>query len=631
MPLSGPDVRPAPPTEWVLALLLALNFGWTTLCLGGYRPETMVWSWSFTAATFALQVVGSAFSGQRIHPATWLPVPFLAYVAANALWISPVGWLAAREWLGWAQLVMVFVIVLNGVRSRGPRKLLLVSLVSVAVITVILAGYQRFLWPDWLPTGRKQVPQFLTRSSGPFGIPNSLAALLVVLIPPMLALALQRGATAFQRILAGYVAAVLLFGLGLTISRGGWFALLGALLLWPLCVREKSWEWRLTLSVFALALAVFAGWVTYASVPRVKHRFDAMVRDMGERSRPVMWTVAGRLFLEAPALGTGTASYNVLFEKHRPAHFRDEPQWAHNDYLNLLSDHGLVGFVLAFGACAWGLTRCIRGPGMPPGTGDSATGWAGRGVTRALGVGLAGFGLALLTDFHLRIPSLGMLAALVSAEVILRLWQPPAPGAAGVGRTLGAMVGVLAVATLLLGLALPTYRGEARRYAARQAIDRLAGLRQPDLTTQRDVLTRASKALAEATAIDPRNAQAWADRAYTAALWSRVARIRANDLGREAEAYAREALARSEAVPEFWVRLGVALDLQGNWGEATPAFTEAIARAPSAITVWYYYAYHLSLTPATRALAVSATQRVLRLDPGYQPAITLQQALVSAR
>ena len=441
----------------------------------------------------------------------------------------------------------------------------------------------------------------------------------------MLALALQRGATAVQRILYGYLALLFLFGLALTISRGGWLALLGALLVWPLFVREKSLEWRVTVSITGAAVAVLAGLAVYATVPRVKNRFDMLVREMGERSRPILWKASWNLFTDAPAVGTGAASYNVLFERHRPAGFRDDPQWAHNEYLNTLSDYGLAGFVLAAGAVAGGAAGCWRRRKEPGGA--HRLGLEGDGVTRALGIGLFAFALSMLTDFHLKIPALAMVSATLAAEYILRRWPGPAPAVAGPVRQIAAVSGLLVVAGIALALALPTLRAEALRYAARERVDQLARRRNADTNAQQAVLTIASRQLAEALILDAGNAQAWADRAYVSALWSRIARARSNTLGQEAEAFARRALGSSQVVPEFWVRLGVSLDLQGRWSEGTAPFARAIELAPANATFWYYYAYHLSLTPSTKALAESALQTALRLDPTHQPATMLQQSL----
>lgn len=628
--MTDPDSKqPASLGEWSLALLLVANLSWTTLCLGGYRPETMVWSWLLTGAAVAMHLGMFGFSTDRLHPTTYAVLPFLAYAAINVAFFSPVPWLGWRDWLGWAQMGGTYLVVVNGLRRRGPRLLLLGCILVLGIIAVILACYQRFLWPDWLMMGRKQAAQFFGRSSGPFGIPNSLAAFLLLLIPLTLSLTMQRGATLFQRILCGYLSLVLLVGLGLTISRGAWLSLLGAVLVWPLCLRERTWEWRLTASLAATTVALLAGVAAYTAVPRVKQRFDQLVSEMGERSRPILWSGAWQLFEEAPLTGTGAGSFNVLFERHRPMGFRDEPQWAHNDYLNTLSDYGAIGFVLCFGGIGYIAMGALNRPGnllsersfLASRTLDTPD------VARGLAIGLLAFALSLFVDFHLKIPALAMIVATIGAECVLRTWPLRTTTTVQPLTQLAAIFSALAVALLTLGLALPTFRSEAARYAARQEIDRMAAIAEPSANLQKSVLGAASLATTEACLVQAENGQAWADSAYVNELWTRISFTRARELGQEAEESARTALRCSQVVPEFWVRLGVALDLQGRWEEGAQAFGEAIRLAPANAIVWYYQAYHLSLTIASRPLAIVAVERALLLDPSFGPAIRLHQDL----
>lgn len=48
--------------EWTLAALLAANVAWTTVCLGGYRPETAAVTTILTAAALLLWLGGRLFS-----------------------------------------------------------------------------------------------------------------------------------------------------------------------------------------------------------------------------------------------------------------------------------------------------------------------------------------------------------------------------------------------------------------------------------------------------------------------------------------------------------------------------------------------------------------------------------------
>ena len=618
-------------TEWTLSLLVAVNLAWTTLFLGGFRPETMLVSWILTGSAWALQLLNSAFTAERIHPASWFPLPFLAYAAANVLWVSPVAWLGWRDWLGWLQMAGTFWIVINGLRHRGPRLLVLGSIGAIGLIAVILACYQRFLWPDFLMMGRTQAAQFFGRSSGPFGIPNSLAAFLLLLIPATAAFAWQRQASAVQRILAGYFAIVFLLGIELTISRGAWISLVIAVGFWPLCVRERSLEWRVGVSIGAFALALVAASGVYLAVPSVKDRFDRLVAEAGERSRPILWRASLELFGEAPIVGTGAGSYNTLFESHRPTGFHDEPLWAHNDYLNTLSDYGLVGFFLSFGGIAAIAYTAAAGKERSEQAGIFSHRVETPDITRALAIGLLAFGISLVVDFHLKIPALALLVSTIGGECVLRSWPFEPAGNQSGGKMLGYIFGAVVVALMTLGVALPLYRGETLRYDARYRIDQMARKNNPTTDEQRETLSEVDNELQEALALDPSNGQAWADRSYVSALWTRLAPGRAAELGQQADEAAHEALARSRVVPEFWIRQGVALDLQGCWADATPAFGHAVQLAPLNAIAWYYQAYHFSLTRSTHTLALASTRQALEIDPYFQPAIILQNSLNSSR
>jgi len=611
--------------------VLALNLAWTTLCLGGYRPETMVVTSALTAVLLVLHFVSRSLPAPalpRWHAWGWLPLPFLAYAAVNAAWVTPVPWLGWHDWLWWAQMTAVFWVVLNFPDHARATRWLLVTLAGVAFVAVVLAAYQVFVRPDWLMLGRQQAEQFIGRASGPFGIPNSLAALLLLTLAPTVALVLRPGAGAIQRVIAGYLAVVFGFGLVLTASRGAWLAVVLVVLAAPLVIGRRSWGWRLRRLGLAIVVVAAMGMAAYFTLPTLRGRFETMVRESGEWTRPIMWRGAWRLFSADPAWGSGAGSYNVLFEKHRPAHFQLDAQWAHNDYLNTLSDYGLVGFGLFYGAIAvmvgLGLRRLRR-----VGWGQDDGPWGHPFVWRGVALGLAAFGLQLFVDFHLKIPALAMELAVLAALLARRI-QPPGDGAAAGSRRFGqrtvAASAALGIAVGAGAFVFPHYRAEALRYPARQAIDRLAAL---PVEAYQDGLPGPRAMLERALAIDPRNAQAWADASYATSLWGHVEPGRTFQLGREAERQASRALALSAVVPEYWLRHSVALDMQQRWMEAGGSCIRAMDLAPSHAMVWYYYAYHLSLDPTGVPQARAAVAICLRLDPANGPAQLLRQQLAA--
>ena len=608
----GPVIGPGA-FEGARVALLAGNIAWTTLCLGGFLPGTRVWMAALTGALVAVHLV-DPWRGARAHAAGWLFVPFLAYAAANAAWVTPVRWLGWTDWLNWAQAAAVFWVVLNGVTLPACRRFLCGFLVVLGAVAALLACYQHFVRPDWLMLGRTQAAQFIGRSSGPFGIPNSLGALMALLIPPVGALALGRGRPAGLRALCAGALLALGAGFVLAVSRGAWIALPAAFALKPLLTPGRSFGRRLAAGAAASAAAAAVAAAAYCSFPLMRARVDQLVRDAGERSRPAMWRGAWKIFEAHPALGGGAGSYDALFEAYRLEGNRDQPVYAHCDYLNTLCDYGAVGFALLFGAAAIVGWRCAGSGGL-----------AGAAVT-----GLLAFAIHLSVDFHLKIPALAMIVATIGALVTGEAWA----GASATQRAPGPLARAIAllVAAAAIGSvnfwAIPKYEADEARRQAREKIDRLARA-GADVSGERAAIAGTRVLLGRAVALDPANAQAWSDRAYADSLWALVSPSRTMELGIEAARDAGRALDLCKVVSEFWIRRGVGLDMQGRWREAGDDFARALQLAPARADCWYYQAYHLSLSPAQIGPSLEAADHCLRLDPGFLLAQSLRQRLAS--
>lgn len=603
---------------------------WTTLCLGGYLAETMViTSW----AVFGLTALGGfcammrAGGGRmRVHIAWGLPVPFLLYALASVLWVAPAQWLAWREWLLWVQMWLVFGLTLHFGRSRGQTALIVGTFVVLGLAGVGLAAYQRFTDASWMMLGRTQAEQYNGRSAGMFGIPNSLAAWFELMIPVGLAWFFARGGGAGRKILSAWVVALLVFGLVLTGSRGGWIGLALALMLWAI-LAGRSWWTKLWVSGVILLVAAAGVAALFRFSDHARGRIQPFLDGRFETTRPIIWKSGVQIWQDHPWFGSGAASYNVVFDRYRARGFLNEPDWAHNDYLNTLSDYGVVGFALwalagvGLLACAW---RAVRRTSAPA-TGARFVG--GAGWRWGLLIGLVAFALHLAVDFHTKIPALAFAAA-IGAGLLLRdepgLWRVwPAWWVRAGGLGLG-------IAALGLGatLADPLYRSEALRFEARRSIDRFAISRKGEL---REILPVAREKLQRAVEIYPQHGQAWADLSYATVQSWHVTKGDLLALGREAEEPARRALALCGITAEYWLRLGVALDMQARRDEGGICFRRATELAPNSAMGWYYYAYHLQAIPARKAEAKQALATCLSLDPHYGPAVALQRQLGAPR
>lgn len=569
---------------------------------------------ALTAALVAVHLADPV-RGARAHPAGWLFAPFIAYAAANVAWVTQVRWLGWFDWLNWAQAAAIFWIVLNGVETRSCRRFVWIVLVVLGVAAAALAGFQHFLSPSWLMLGRTQAGQFVGRSSGPFGIPNSLGVFMALLIPPVGAQAFGPGRTRAVRVVCAVALAALAAGFVLAVSRGAWLALAAAFALKPLLSRGRSFGRRITGAGIAAAAAAAAVAVLYFSFPLMRVRADQLVKDAGEQTRPILWRGAWRIFEGHRLLGSGAGSFDSLFEAYRPEGYRDQPVYAHCDYLNTLSDYGAVGFVLLFGAAGIVAWRCTRA----------------RGLAGAAFTGLIAFALHLLVDFDLKIPALAMVFATVAALVTADAWharrEPPA--GTGIGHFLAraaALVGAVGTLGLAVFWVVPKYQSEEFRRVARARIDRMAEA-GTDVSGERDALVSIGNGLVYATSLDPTNAQAWSDKAYADSLTALVFPKQTVELGVKVEREARRAVDLCPVIAEFWIRRGTGLDMQRRWVDGGGCFVRALQLAPERADVWYYQAYHLSLASTEVGPAIAASDFCLRLDPSFLLAQVLRQRL----
>lgn len=607
--------------EWGLTIALAAVIAWTTLCLGGFLARTMAVSGPAVLGIAALAAGLHAWRPVRLQAADWLPVPFLLFALASVLWLAPAKWLAWREWLLWLQMWLVFVLVRHRVRTPAQAALLAGTVVALAVAGAAMAAYQRYVDPKWLMLGRTQAGQFSTRSAGMFGIPNSLAALLELVLPVCLILPWRRSTGWGGRLLSGWLAALFLGALMLTGSRGGWISCGLALLLWPL-LGARSWRRRLGGAFAMLGLVALVFSLLYRFSPAARERLDPFLAGQFELSRPIVWRGQLRIWRDQPWLGSGAASFNVLFEQVRPRGFLSEPRWTHNDYLNTLGDYGVAGFLLWLSAGAgllalgWREVREVRA--------DGGSSWLEDGGVRlGLWLGLLTFALHLAVDFHTKIPALAYLFA-VSAGLLLHQAPQSSKGrnrSLHLGLATAAAVGLLALAGLK---ALPQYRAEAVREEARRRIDEHA---RTGMGSAQEVSAESLRGFRQAVVLDPENAQAWSDLAYATILSWDTAGTPIQESGRRALLAADRALKLCPVSPEFWVRRGVAQDMIPDKDGADASFRRAAALAPYNPEWLYYQAYHWASWPGHAEEARQALAACLSLDPNYPPAIHLRERI----
>ncbi|HWC60911.1 MAG TPA: O-antigen ligase family protein, partial [Verrucomicrobiae bacterium] len=294
-----------------------------------------------------------------------------------------------------------------------------------------------------------------------------------------------------------------------------------------------------------------------------------------------IWHAAVQLWRENPVWGIGPAHFNYRFGKYRPELIQASPDRAHNDYLNTLTDYGIVGaalvliaWVLVF-ACAIWTWRFVRG--SPNTLGDHRS----NKLALVLGasIGLIAILAHSFVDFNMHIPANAIVAvtlmALLSSYVRFateRFWFT-------------ARMGSKALLTLALVCGL-IYLGSQ---AARSARESLWLMRADKSETASD---EQIAALQKAFAIEPKNFQ-------TARTIGEDFRLQSWQNGDD---YKEKALAAmkwfkraTEANPyddSSYLRYGMCLDQIDEHDQALPYFDRATRMDPNSYFDNAYMGWH---------------------------------------
>jgi O-antigen ligase len=194
-------------------------------------------------------------------------------------------------------------------------------------------------------------------------------------------------------------------------SRGGMIALLVALSAMGIGVLtgRRSWSNRVARVLLALGLiALTAGWIAGDVVYGAAERLAQELGRPQESLRVALWADAVQLWRAAPLLGSGLGTFGVAFPRYRTIQGPRAFSHAESDWIQLLTDTGVLGLLLALlavGAVAVALRRGARAT-------DSR--WA-RALALAALVGLVGTAVQAMGNFSLIVMSNLLYVALVVA------------------------------------------------------------------------------------------------------------------------------------------------------------------------------------------------------------------------
>ncbi len=508
----------------------------------------------------------------------WAVVAFTAYAIGRYL-TADIEYVARQEMIRVLVYAGLFFAVLNNLHRQESMQIIVLTLVFLAMLVAGYAIFQFF-------TGSNKVWHFISpyehRGSGTFISPNNCAGFLEMILPLALAWVLVSRAKPTLKVFVGYAALVILCGIVVTVSRGGWIAT-GLTLVALFSVLLFHRTYRLP-SLVILVVLIGGGLVFLPRSHFFKARFKEITKNdrINSNVRFELWLPAVQMWRTNPWWGVGPGHYDYRFRAWRPVTEQRQPDHAHNDYVETLADWGVAGTALV--AAAWALL----GAGVAKtwkSVGGTQSDLSGRGGSSkfALVLGAALGLLAILfhslVDFNLHIPA----NAILAVTLLALLSSCTRFATDNYWFTARVATKVLATVFLLAGIGYLGGQGIRRTQEhywleqARQA---------PDVSAER--ITALEKALA----VEPMNAA-------TVYELGEALRLQSWEGGEDYAELAELAIKRFTRAAELnpydgynFLRTGMCLDWMRQPEKAAPFYDRAVALDPNGFFTSAYVGWH---------------------------------------
>jgi O-antigen ligase len=283
-------------------------------------------------------------------------------------------------------------------------------------------------------------PTLATNPFGPFANHNHFAGYMELLIPLPIALVLTRAVGREVRVLYGFAAAIMGLAMVVSLSRGGLISLAAMLMFLVLVSIRVPRIWRLErgrsqfreadrkgpgavlggfravasqVIVVAAIVAVIGAGVLWIGADPVIQRVtqgqpvEGLPQETFSTSRGWIWRDTISMIRANPLLGVGLGAYVTAFSLYSKSDGSLKVPQAHNDYLQVVADGGIVGGLIAL----WFVVVVFRVVTRGLKSRDPML----SGLALGSSAGIVGILVHSLFDFNLQIPSNALLFLVLAA------------------------------------------------------------------------------------------------------------------------------------------------------------------------------------------------------------------------
>jgi O-antigen ligase len=367
-------------------------------------------------------------------PICWGVLAFCVYALIRYR-TADIEYIARHEVLRVLVYGFLFLAILNNLHRQESTQIIAFSLIFVGTAISFYAMFQFVTDSNrvW-----NLVSPYQHRGLGTYICPNHLAGFLELLLPLGLAYTVTGRVKPLTRVLLGYAVLVMLGGIIVSVSRGGWLSTcISSLAFLGILMFQRGYRIPALLALVSLAVAAL---IVVPNSFALKMRLRKVVTDRGtveDSMRFTLWRPAYRMWQDHLWWGVGPGHFDARFRNYRPEGVQRSPDRAHNDYLNALADWGIVGAALV--GSAWvmlgmGLVHTWSSVRLSSGDLGKRTGSNKFAFVAGAMLGLIAILVHSWLDFNMQIPANALLVvtlmAMISGHLRFateRWWFRPGP------------------------------------------------------------------------------------------------------------------------------------------------------------------------------------------------------------
>ncbi len=348
------------PSLFLTGLILAIAF--SAFLRGGYQRILWAPLSVFIVCLFGsfLILVNHRRMDTKLSPLMDLPLlGFFAFACVS--YINSVDHEHTLfELMRLACLVMVYFIAAYAVAGEDFKKSLAFALVAIGFLEAVYAlsvftSGSPLVDIEWL-----KMPTYERYTRGTFGNKNHFAGFMemTTLLCFGLIAAVPRNPgerssqQASKRLILLIPAAIMILGLVLSLSRGGWLSFLAGVVVFLVLYwwhRHSRWSRLLVLGILVAAVAgVFMKGLELKYLDKQLESLKVVYKDpkgIPAMSRFSLWKSGAAMVRDHPATGTGWGTFKFVYPLYRDNHILRGPAFVHNDYIQVAAEAGVPALI----------------------------------------------------------------------------------------------------------------------------------------------------------------------------------------------------------------------------------------------------------------------------------------------